>query len=76
MFGNWAVGSPDMETRPTMVIRIEMTIATIGRLMKNLDMAAYPLLAGAGVAGLSSALAGLAGGVALAAAGAAGAAGT
>jgi hypothetical protein len=50
MFGNWAVGSPDMATRPTMVIRIEMTMATIGRLMKNLDMAAYPLLAGAAAA--------------------------
>jgi hypothetical protein len=40
-----------------MVIRIEMTMATIGRLMKNLDMAAYPLLAGAGSAGLSAGLA-------------------
>jgi hypothetical protein len=59
MFGNWAVGSPDMATRPTMVIRIEMTMATIGRLMKNLDMAAYPLLAGAGAAGAAG-LAGLA----------------
>ena len=25
---------------------MEMTIATIGRLMKNLDIATYPLLAG------------------------------
>jgi hypothetical protein len=31
------MGSYTMATTPTMVIRIEMTMATIGRSMKNLD---------------------------------------
>src|SRR5713226_341886 len=32
------MGSPAIETAPTMTMRIEITIATMGRLMKNLDM--------------------------------------
>src|SRR5512134_2861297 len=50
MLGNWAVGSPVMATRPTIVVRMAMTIATIGRLMKNRAMTDYlfPPLAGAG----------------------------
>src|SRR3954468_22018177 len=38
ILGNCAVGRPSIATTPAMTIRIEMTIATIGRLMKNLDM--------------------------------------
>src|ERR1700730_14177065 len=38
MFGNCATGSVAMVTAPTITIRIEMTIATMGRLMKNLDI--------------------------------------
>src|SRR5512139_4349975 len=45
MLWNWAMGSPVMATRPTIVIRMAMTIATIGRLMKNLDMPDLLLLA-------------------------------
>src|SRR5260221_11614457 len=51
MFGYWAMGSWNMATRPTITMRIEMTMATIGRLMKNLAMAlARPL--GVGQRGL------------------------
>src|SRR5512134_3214037 len=45
MLGNWAVGSPVMATRPTIVVRMAITIATIGRLMKNRAMPDLPLLA-------------------------------
>src|SRR5271156_3049640 len=38
MFGNCAIGRVAIVTAPTMTIRIAMTIATIGRLMKNLDI--------------------------------------
>src|SRR5580658_10148722 len=38
MFGNCAIGRVAMVTAPTMTVRIAMTIATIGRLMKNLDI--------------------------------------
>src|SRR5882724_5512122 len=37
--GNCAIGSRNMATRPMITVMIEMTIATIGRLIKNLDMA-------------------------------------
>src|SRR5260370_2126746 len=44
MFGYCAMGNWNMATRPTITMRIEMTIATMGRLMKNLAMAlARPL---------------------------------
>src|SRR5947209_18927149 len=44
MFGYCAMGNWNMGTRPTITMRIEMTIATMGRLMKNLAMAlARPL---------------------------------
>src|SRR5260370_16992803 len=39
MFGYCAMGSWNMATMPTITMRIEMTMATIGRLMKNLAMA-------------------------------------
>src|SRR6266566_6970080 len=38
-FGNCATGSPTRVTRPTMTMMIEITMATMGRLMKNFDMA-------------------------------------
>src|SRR5271170_5319125 len=37
-FGNWATGRPLIVTRPTMTMMMEITIATIGRLIKNRDM--------------------------------------
>src|SRR5438045_6359640 len=43
MFGNCAVGSASMATIPTSTIRIEMTIATMGRRMKKFDMSLLPL---------------------------------
>ena len=46
-----------MATMPTITITIEMTIATIGRLMKNLDMAIYlgsDFVVGAGLASVSA----------------------
>src|SRR5580693_5486103 len=38
MFGNCATGRPAIATAPTITVRIAITIATIGRLMKNLDI--------------------------------------
>src|SRR4029077_19015842 len=40
--GYCAIGNPRMHTPPMSVIRIAMTIATIGRLTKNSDMAQRP----------------------------------
>ena len=39
MSGYWAMGRPRIETIPTITMMIEMTMATMGRLMKNLVMA-------------------------------------
>jgi hypothetical protein len=38
MFGNWATGRLVIVTAPMMTMRIAITIATMGRLMKNLDI--------------------------------------
>ena len=38
MFGNWATGKVVILMAPTITVRIAITIATIGRLMKNFDM--------------------------------------
>src|SRR5580704_2478630 len=38
MFGNCATGRLAMVTAPTITMRMAMTIATMGRLMKKLDM--------------------------------------
>src|ERR1700693_2706794 len=38
MFGNWATGKLMIVMVPRTTMTIEITIATIGRLMKNLDM--------------------------------------
>src|ERR1700688_128878 len=38
MFGNWATGRLRIVSEPTSTRTIEMTIATMGRLMKNFDM--------------------------------------
>src|SRR5258708_1056271 len=35
MFGNWAMGRVSIETTPTNTIMMAMTMATMGRLMKN-----------------------------------------
>src|SRR5882724_9970031 len=45
MFGYCVMGSPTMATMPTITMRMEMTIATMGRFMKNLAMRAAPLCA-------------------------------
>ena len=37
MSGYWDVGKVSIATMPMMTVRIAMTIATIGRRMKNLD---------------------------------------
>src|SRR6185295_693581 len=42
MLGNCASGNPVIATRPTITVTIEMTIATIGRAIKN--FATLPLL--------------------------------
>ena len=50
--GNCATGSRNTMTAPPITKRIAMTIATIGRSMKNLDMAQpYRLPGGAGAVG-------------------------
>src|SRR5512143_3183623 len=71
MLGNWAMGSLDMATRPRMTMRMAITMATIGRLIKNLDIAGYlfsagwatgfvsGLTTGAGAAAFSSGLSGV-----------------
>ena len=41
MLGNWAMGSPSIATTPTMTMRMEITMATMGRLIKNLAMGDY-----------------------------------
>ena len=41
MFGNCATGRLRMVIPPTITSKIETTIATIGRLMKNFDMTSY-----------------------------------
>ena len=38
MFGYCAIGNPMRQIEPTITIKMAMTIATIGRLMKNSDM--------------------------------------
>ena len=38
MFGNCATGRVSIDTRPTITIRMAITIATMGRLMKNFDI--------------------------------------
>src|SRR5579862_5004676 len=38
MFGNCATGKVTVITTPTITVRIAMTIATMGRLIKKLDM--------------------------------------
>src|SRR5215468_10754795 len=42
MLGNRAMGSCTMATIPTITMMIEMTIDTMGRLMKNFDMRQAP----------------------------------
>ena len=42
MLGNCAIGRPTMVTAPTITMTMAITIATIGRLMKNLDMTQLP----------------------------------
>src|SRR5580700_5968177 len=44
--GNCAIGSPDKVTKPTMTMMIEITMATMGRLMKNFDMRLVLFLCG------------------------------
>src|SRR5581483_3434808 len=39
-FGNCAIGSPTNVTKPTITMMMDITMATILRLMKNLDMTA------------------------------------
>src|ERR1700758_4181563 len=38
MLGNWATGKVRMVSEPTSTMMMEITIATIGRLIKNFDM--------------------------------------
>ena len=42
--GECAIGSASIDTTPTMTMMIEITIATMGRLIKNLDMIYLPSL--------------------------------
>jgi hypothetical protein len=42
MFGNWATGKVAMVTAPAITVRIAITIATMGRFMKNLNMVLVP----------------------------------
>ena len=57
MLGNWAMGRPTIVTAPTITVTIAITIATIGRLMKNFDifqLAAFDALAIAIFTGMPS----------------------
>src|SRR5882724_4861597 len=44
IFGNWATGRAVIVTAPTITVRIAMTMATMGRLMKNFDISLSPCL--------------------------------
>src|SRR5258705_663690 len=46
MSGNWATGSPAMATSPPMTVTMAITIATIGRLMKNFEIIVQSLTDG------------------------------
>ena len=43
MLGNWATGKLRMVSEPTSTRMIDMTIATMGRLMKNFDIGLFCL---------------------------------
>ena len=73
MFGYCATGRRAMETRPTMTVMMAMTIATIGRLMKNCDMVGWCGARQAGVAEASGNGVGVGTGVAAGTTGTAGA---
>src|SRR6266404_9929716 len=45
MSGNWAVGRLNIATPPTMTIKIEITIETIGRSINSFEIIASSLLA-------------------------------
>src|SRR6478752_4437955 len=47
-FGNWATGRPTSVTSPTMTIMMDITMATIGRLMKNFDIGLFGWRSGNG----------------------------
>src|ERR1700759_289549 len=51
MGGNCATGRPNMETKPRITIRMAMTMATIGRLMKKRYMRSASCVGGLGVCG-------------------------
>src|SRR5712664_3595145 len=38
MFGNWAMGRLNMLIAPTIIMTMEITMATMGRLIKNFDI--------------------------------------
>src|SRR4029077_5476597 len=38
MLGNWAMGRLNMLIAPTIIMTMEITMATMGRLIKNFDM--------------------------------------
>src|ERR1700683_626265 len=42
MAGNCATGRDAMTTAPTITVNMAITIATIGRLIKNLDIISFP----------------------------------
>src|SRR4029453_16891373 len=52
MVGYCAMGSCTITTTPAITMRIEITMATMGRLMKNLAIVVYLDLAGGGGAAL------------------------
>src|ERR1700752_807498 len=41
MSGNWATGSPPIAIRPPITVMIAMTIATMGRSIKNFEITAH-----------------------------------
>src|SRR5258706_5911989 len=47
MLGNWAMGRLAIVTAPTITIRIDITIATMGRLMKKFTGGSAVLIKGA-----------------------------
>src|SRR5271154_1055618 len=46
MFGNWATGKVRMVREPTSTRTMDITMATMGRLMKNFDMGLFILCFG------------------------------
>ena len=54
MLGNWETGRPISVTAPTITVTMAITMATMGRLIKNLDIVQLPFAGAATRVGLTT----------------------